>query len=66
MPQSPTLEETSDLDVQDSAESDAGVKSKSASSVKKENKGFAGWYVLLILAFVGLLVVLMRRKRRKE
>lgn len=63
MPQSPTLEETSGLDVQDSAESDAGVKSKSASSVKKENKGFAGWYVLLIVTLIVLLLFFAWRRK---
>ncbi len=58
--------ETADTDVQTSAGSDAGTDSKSASNVKTEKKGSAGWYVLLILALAGLFVFFLWKKRRKK
>ena len=64
--QNPTLDNTSDMDAQTDAGSDAGTESKSESNVKAEGKSFVGWYVLLIVALIGLLVVLIWRRRRKE
>lgn len=58
--------ETADTAAQTSDGSDAGTDSKSASNVKTEKKGFAGWHILLILAIAGLFVFFLWRKRRKK